>query len=760
MKIQMYGRVQGVGFRPTVYRIAKELACRGYIRNNGSNVEIVVHDHGQELVDRLLAELPPLAKVTRVETSDEDDELESSDEADRGEQDFVILESTNHGKRDSYVPPDIAVCDECYTEMFHSDSRRYLYPFTNCTNCGARYSLIQNVPYDRTRTAMDPFKLCSECQNEYKTPSERRFHAQTISCPDDGPEFSLYDDNNSLINTDDPLKEFSKMLNEGKIGVMKSWGGMHIACNLNQLERLREWYKRPAKPFAVMVRDLKAAERYGLITPEAKKLLISPERPIVLVPKNDDGAVDKKILENISPGLGNIGLYLPYTGIQHILFHHISDDALVMTSANPKGMPMIIKNDEAFKLNLECYLLHDREIVNRIDDSLVIPDSDSTYFIRRARGYIPIPFDVQYSDVILSLGTERNVTVALSKNKQLYPTQYIGNTNYFDVLLFLDSAIEQFRKLFDVKKIDAVAVDLHPQYPTSRKGKALSEELGCDFIEVQHHHAHAASLMLDNKLEPPFVAITIDGAGYGTDGTVWGGEVLKVLPGGEFERMARLEQIPLLGGDKAVKDIKRLRFAVVLKTGVPSVELFPPPTKDIMLKLMDTSPVTSSLGRTMDALSNIIGICENRTYDGEPAMRLEPYLSLAPEVLDKITAETKKVLHKPTIIETTPLFKHLLLDIGRCGGKLTEEDKKVLVTEFIYVVTKEMVECAVETASAEGLTKIGVSGGVAYNLPLVEMLRRHVKSAGMELVTHKQIPCGDGGISIGQNIIANEKMNR
>ncbi|UCH88482.1 MAG: carbamoyltransferase HypF [Thermoplasmata archaeon] len=754
MKFLVYGRVQGVGFRPTVYRIAKELGCRGYIRNNGSNVEIAVSEHGQKFIDKLMAELPRLAEVTRIEKK------KISKTELKKYKSFEILASKNQGVRESYVPADVAVCDECLNEMFEDSNRRNLYPFTNCTNCGARYSVIENVPYDRSRTAMELFKLCDKCNDEYKTPEDRRFHAQTISCPDDGPRFTLHGEDGSVIESEDPIQDFAKMIDSGKIGVMKSWGGMHITSRLEEIGRLRRWYKRPGKPFAVMVSDLEAAKRYGVITDEAEKLLNSPERPIVLVQKNFEGGVSEEVLESISPGLGNVGLYLPYTGIQHIVFSHIQSDALVMTSANPKGMPMIINNDEALKLELDCYLFNNREIINRIDDSLVIPGGGTTYFIRRARGYVPIPFEIPYDNLILALGAERNVTAAISTRKQLYATQYIGNANYYDVLLFLDSAIEQLRKLFNVQSFDAVAVDYHPQYPTTRRGRAMAKELGCELIEIQHHHAHAASLMLESGIEPPFVAITIDGAGYGTDGTIWGGEVLKVLPGGEFVRTARLEQIPLLGGDSAVKDIKRLRFAVVEKAGVHSVQLFPEKMHDLLLKLMDTSIVTSSLGRSLDALSNILGICEQRTYDGEPAMRLERYLSASPKILEKAKMETLRLTGTPSIIETNPLFTEVLLEIGRKEGELSEKDKTILATDFVNSLMREMAADAIEAAESEGLRKIGVSGGVSYNLPLVEILRPHIEGAGMELVTHRRIPNGDGGISLGQNLIASEKLNK
>jgi hydrogenase maturation protein HypF len=758
MRYLVYGRVQGVGFRPTVYRIAKELDCRGYIRNNGSNVEIVVKEKGRELITKLKAELPPLAEITRFESFDDSGDFSGTESEESNWRDFIILESKNDGRRDSYVPADVAVCDECLGEMFDKNSRRYHYPFTNCTNCGARYSVIVNVPYDRGRTAMDPFKLCSNCQSEYRNPVDRRFHAQTISCPEDGPEFTLNDGNGAFIGTDNPILEFSLLIDAGKIGVMKSWGGMHITCKLEELPRLRGWYRRPTKPFAVMVADVEAAKRYGIITSQAEKLLLSPERPIVLVKKNIDGPIPEKVLEDISPGLDNIGLYLPYTGIQHMVFHYIQADALVMTSANPKSMPMIIKDDEALRLGLDCYLLNNRAIINRIDDSLVIPQWDTNYFIRRARGYIPIPFDVTYTDTILALGAERNVTAAISARKQLYSTQYIGNSNYYDVQLFLDSAIEQLSRLFDVNNYDAIAVDYHPQYKTTRKGRAMSKELGCKLIEVQHHHAHAASLMLDNKLEPPFVAITIDGAGYGTDGTVWGGEVLKVLPEGEFVRTARLEHIPLLGGDQAVRDIKRLRFAIVQKTGIPTVSLFPEKMHNMLLRLMDTSPVTSSFGRTLDTLSNILEICTDRKYDGEPAMRLERYISTSDSVMDKLKMETLRIGEGPSTIETTSLFSQVLLNIGRHEGKLSDKEKTIVATDFVNSIIREMVADAVENADSEGIKKIGVTGGVSYNLPIMELFKLHIEKSGMELVTHRDIPNGDGGISLGQNLIASYKL--
>jgi hydrogenase maturation protein HypF len=354
MKIVFYGLVQGVGFRPAVYRVAKSLDLKGYIRNNGSNVEVVVDRDPQKFVEKLKQELPPLARITKTEYHDISQDTEYDD--------FSIVLSED-GERSSVIPSDTAICDDCISELFHESDRRYLYPFINCTDCGARFSAIANVPYDRQYTSMKDFPLCKICNSEYDLPMDRRFYAQTISCPDDGPHFTLYDNNRKKIETDNVIAHFANLIDEGKIGVLKSWGGMHLICNLDVLERFRKWYRRPFKPFAVMVRNIEVARKMVDISPFEESQLRSLQRPIMILRKKKE-LLDDPLLDLVSPGLDNIGLYLPYSAIQHLLFKNLKNDAIIMTSANPPGEPIITDNDGVFSLGIDNYLLHNRNIIN------------------------------------------------------------------------------------------------------------------------------------------------------------------------------------------------------------------------------------------------------------------------------------------------------------------------------------------------------------------------------------------------------------
>lgn len=746
MLLYVYGIVQGVGFRPTVYRVAKSLDCKGYVRNNGSNVEICVDSNHEGFLKLLKKELPPLAKIERVEV------LESKcyEKYDG----FTIIYSKK-GTRQSLIPADTAICDECLIELFDNDDRRYFYPFINCTNCGARFSLIFDVPYDRANTSMNEFKLRERCKDEYKNPENRRFHAQTISCKEDGPNYELYDNNCKLIDTKNPIKDFVNKIEQGKIGVVKSWGGMHIVCLLSEIERLRNWYKRPYKPFAVMVKDIKTAEKYAILDSYSKKLLLSKRRPIVLLQKRE---IHEKNLNNylelISPGLDNIGLYLPYSAVQYIIFHYLKNDALVMTSANPKGEPILLENEEAFSLNLDAYLLHNRKIINRIDDSVIIPYNNNKFFIRKSRGFVIEPLKVEYKYNIVTVGAERNVTSSISTHGKLYPSQFIGNTNYYKTLQFLDSATKFLIDLFGIKKVDAVGIDLHPQYPSRKVGKELSQRYEADIFEIQHHWAHAGSLMLDNEIMKPIIALTFDGAGFGLDGTVWGGEIL-YSRFDSFDRIGSLEEIPLIGGDKAVRDPKRLVFGIYEKLGIDEIlnTYYNDSNIDIFKKLIPNSPKTSSFGRILDALSYYLGITEQRTYDGEPAIRLEHYLNKGEP---KYEFETEILNSDRKIIRTLPLFEQLFEYSKKL--ELTEQIKADLAYSLVRCLIKNFVDVSVDFADKKGVNYLGFTGGVSYNLPITRIIGELVNKNDLKFLIHNRIPNGDGGISIGQNVIVGELL--
>ncbi|MDH7517847.1 MAG: carbamoyltransferase HypF [Candidatus Thermoplasmatota archaeon] len=721
------GIVQGVGFRPTIYRVATKMGLKGYVLNTGSEVEVVVDKNPNKFIEQIKKELPPIAKIDEIIIEKDN----------RVFKDFRILHS-KEGEKQSQVPADIATCDDCLEEIFNTKNRRYLFPFTNCTVCGARFSLIKDVPYDRERTSMSDFKLCEKCEEEYKNPADRRYHAQTISCPFCGPEYRLYDKKKRDLGGKDAIQRFARYIDDGSIGVIKSWGGMHICCKIDEIKHFREWYHRPQKSFAVMVKNIKTAGKYGYISKDERKLLLSANKPVVLV--------KKKKAEDVSPGLNTIGLYLPYTGLHHILFSFLESDAVIMTSANIPGEPMITSNDEVFSLGADYYLLHNRGIPNRVDDSVVRVWKGNRFFLRKSRGFVPEPFDVTYDKNVVSVGAGENICGAVSCNNKLYATQYIGDSKYYSVLEFLEQGLRHLMRLImDRKVVDAVAMDLHPGYNSRESAKKFSEEFSAPFFEVQHHWAHAASLLLDNEIDES-VVLTLDGLGYGSDGTFWGGEVL-VSSFDSFERVGHLEYIPLLGGDRATMDPRRLVFAIFKK--FDEEKYFTGKEADVLSKIMSKSPKSSSFGRVLDALSCYLDICEKRTYDGEPAMKLERYLALGKP---KYSFDTEV---KNGVVGTTDLFREVEEKIKT---PFTETQKADIAYSMVKSIVDKLVEIAVENAKENSIKTIGLTGGVSYNIPINEMVEKQVNKAGLKLIVHNRVPNGDGGISIGQNVIVGHKL--
>ena len=712
------------------------MGIKGYVKNKGSYVEVCVDRLEEAFVERLKGELPVLGRIDRVDMIDSG--------CQEGFDDFTIL-SSEEGRRDPSIPPDVATCDSCREEIFNPDDRRYMYPFTNCTDCGARYSLIEDFPYDRKHTSMGDFPLCRVCTQEYGEPGDRRFHAQTISCFDDGPKYVLYDRKGDVVDEGDPIARFAQEIDAGRIGVAKSWGGMHIVCKLDVIPRFREWYKRPYKPFAVMVRDLDAARKYADVGEYEENLLTSFQAPITLLQKRRGQHDD--LLDLVSPGLGNIGLYLPYTAIQHILFHYVKSDALVMTSANLPDEPMLIRNEDAFSLGLDVYLLHSRRIVSRVDDSVLVPFEERKLFIRKSRGYVPNLLNVFHDRNILSVGAEENVTASISKDGKVVTSQYIGNTTRYEVQNFMRDSVDRLLNLFGIKELDAVAIDLHPQYSTRRLGEELAERFGVESIEVQHHWAHASSLMVDNDYEEPLIALSVDGAGYGSDGRIWGGEILYSALG-SFKRLGHLEYLPLIGGDLAAKEPKRILFAIFDHLGLEK-DYFSEQESDVFAKAIERSPRSCSLGRVLDALSAYLGICDRMTYDGEPAIKLERYLDQGQPLYDFKTEVTGS---DPATIRTLPLFEQM--DSIASGRELSESGKADISRSFIQELISKMVDVCIRQAEENDTRTIGLTGGVSYSLPIVRIIRDMLRESDMGLLLHNSVPNGDGGISVGQNAIA------
>ena len=726
MKIVVHGVVQGVGFRPTVHRIAAAMGLNGYVQNNGSNVVIEVDREAEQFIGRLKAQLPPLAKIDCIEM------VAGSDPRTWG-QGFHIVPSKT-GQKGVSIPTDMAMCEPCKREMFDPSDRRHLYPFTNCTDCGARFTIIEDLPYDREKTSMRAFPMCDECGKEYSDPDDRRFHHQTISCPRCGPSYYLMDKQGKRI-PGEPISSFASLLEDGAVGVAKSWGGMHICCTLDSLERLREWYRRREKPFAIMVRDWDAVLRYSEPNDFERSLLLSPHRPIVLVPKRPG-----PITERISPGLGNIGLFLPYTEMQNQLFSFMQEEALVMTSANLPGEPMVLRDQDALTLGADCYLMHDREIVNRCDDSVVRTFGKNLFYIRKSRGSIPSSLELRSKGNAVGMGAQEHIAGALAAGGRVYQTQYIGDGTSYGVMEFLENALDYQRRLLGVEDVQVVGVDLHPGYATRRLGKILAERWKAELVEVQHHWAHAAALMVDAGLDE-MVTLTLDGTGYGTDGVAWGGEVL-YSSFESFKRLGHLQEMRLLGGEKAVHDVRRLVFALAEESGVET-DYFNEADTKVLSKMMSSAPRSTSFGRILDALACYFDICSYRTYDGEPAMKLEKHLERG---RDRVKIEVER---KGNVIMTVPMFAQLVSSTGSIDDR---------AHSFVKALIRGLVDVAVDEAKNRGLEVIGMTGGVSYNHSISMMAKELVETKGLKFACPDRLPNGDGCISTGQCAIALKRM--
>jgi len=736
-RLRVKGIVQGVGFRPYVYRLANEMDLLGYVRNNGSNVEIVVDsEQVDDFIKRLTEGTPPLARIDSVD-------VEKSPVRKKFTQ--FTIEFSKEGLKESDIPVDVSVCDPCMSEFFNPKDRRHFYPFTNCTDCGARFSLIGSVPYDRPLTSMEPFQMCEECSEEYKDPLNRRFHAQTTSCPACGPLFNLFGPGPERIISEDPFKDFAEAIDTGLIGLLKSWGGMHIISSLEATERLRGIYPRPKKPFALMVRDMEAAKAIADLDGFSESLLVLPQRPIVIVPKNTD-------IPGVSDGLDNVGIYLPYSPIQHLLFNYISQDVVIMTSANHPGQPMLTENDNALNLPADVYLLHDRNVLNRIDDTVLIPYRNNKLFIRRSRGFVPDPVLVDYKSTVLSLGAQRNVTASVSKNGRVYTTPYIGNVSHYDVLQFLENALDHMLDLSGATDtIDALAIDMHPGYTSRRLLKRFDS---IPVHEVQHHFAHGVSLMVEQGISDEMTTISIDGMGYGTDKAAWGGEILthSLI---DFKRTGHLEYLPQLTGDQAVLDPRRMVYGIYADLGL-EYHNADPTEETVWNQILDSAVQTSSFGRVLDALAFSLEICDRRTYDGEPAMSTEPYLNKGFKKW-KGKSPKKYAFHtdisKDGAIGTKGLFRqlydHALTPDGLKKG-ITDYKK----AEIAYSFVNEVCRLMAEQAQTPG-KPVGASGGVAYSTPILKMLEHHL---GEDLILHDRLPPGDGGISLGQNFVVGHNL--
>jgi len=751
MKINVTGIVQGVGFRPFIYRTAVKNSLKGYVKNRGdAGVEILLEGKEENIknfLKDLQQEKPPLAQIHRIITT----RFTGKEEC----EDFTIHKSSNEAELSgSVVPPDIAICNDCLGELRDPKDPRYDYFFITCTNCGPRFTTIEKLPYDRENTTMRDFPMCSFCQKEYTDPMNRRFHAQTVACPECGPKAYLTTSKGEPVKQKDPIREASKLLAEGNILAVKGYGGFHVAASATMdkpLMRLREAKHRNQKPFAIMARSLNAIKTFAQVSTKEAELLASYSRPIVLLNKSND-----YFLSNlIAPGLHNLGVMLPYSGLHYMLFDRTDDLALVMTSANPPNQPIIKDNEEAIKMlssTVDYFLFHNRQIAHRCDDSVIRMHGRRQVFIRRSRGYVPAPIMLREKakHCVVGLGGELNNTSCVLLEKKAFISQHIGDVENIETKQFLKNATKHLIHLTNSKP-DTIACDLHPKFTTTKLAHELAEEKGWQLIQVQHHYAHIAALMAEHDVRE-MVGICCDGYGYGTDGKAWGGEILyctREEPG--FKRLAHLEKQPLIGGDLATRYPLRVAAGILSKNAdvrdwiLQNKQHFPHGEKEVevilsQLEKGQSTVETTSCGRVSDAVASILGICYERTYEGEPAMKLESAAMKGKDVLKL----------KPTIKNNTLETSQMIWQIFESRGKCSIADLAYSAHAYL---AKGLATLAIQEAQKHGIKIVGFSGGAACNEILTSITRKTIETADLHFLVHEAIPPSDGGISFGQAVV-------
>ncbi|MFC7134518.1 MULTISPECIES: carbamoyltransferase HypF [Salinibaculum] len=745
--VRVTGVVQGVGFRPFVYRQAVGAGVDGYVRNTGDGVDAVFEGPRaavESVVETIHEDNPPLARVDSATVEWADPE---------GLDGFEIRDSTDSGDAGVPVPPDTGVCDACLDDIRDPDSRYHGYWATACVDCGPRFTVVRDVPYDRARTAMDEFPLCADCRESYETPTDRRYHAQTIACPECGPTLRFEAGGETLADGDAAIETAGQRLAEGDILAARGIGGTHLVCDATDpavVERLRERTHRPAKPFALMAPSVDAVRSFAAVDERTEAVLTDVRRPIVLLGRDGDAPWTGAV----APGLHTVGVMLPYAGLHHLLFDYV-DGPLVMTSANMPGRPMVTtvaEIDDRLGEVVDGALVHDRDIVARCDDSVVRVVDGDRRFVRRSRGWtpaaLPNPAGTDESPTILALGPEMDATAALADGERVVLTQHLGDVDGPETLSFVREAVNH---LTDLTGIDpaVVARDMHPDFLTTAEADRYADEGLAGPVAVQHHHAHAAALCAEHGVERA-VVVTADGTGYGPDGTVWGGEVLDATLS-DFERVGGLDTFALPGGEAAVEYPARTLATLLDDTDGVDDRLVATGAVDSRSEAAVVrqqaeqgvnTPETTSAGRYLDAVAALVGICDRRRYEGEPAQRLEAAASEG-TVRDIAVPFTER--DGDRVVDTAALVRDLdALDAPAADVAATAQD----------ALARGLGEIAVEVARDRGVDTVGFSGGVAYNDAISRRLRAEVESAGLDFLAPDRVPPGDGGIAYGQAVVA------
>lgn len=739
--IHIHGIVQGVGFRPFIHKQVRAYRLAGTIKNTSSGVELELEGERAEL-ERFIADLPrkapKLAVIERVET-------EFSAEL-KHFTDFEILQSKTEAQRNTLISPDIGICDDCLRELRDPADRRYRYPFINCTNCGPRFTIIKDVPYDRAKTSMSAFPMCPDCEREYHDIENRRYHAQPDCCPDCGPHVFYLDAEGNPV-PGDAIELARAALKAGKIVAIKGLGGIHLACRCDEPEivrTLRRRKQRDEKPFAVMCRDVDCVRKICAVSAEEEALLGSFRRPIVLLQKRGRGA-----LEHLSEN-NYVGVMLPYTPL-HVLLFGDDIDMLVMTSANLSDTPIVYRNDEAterLRGIADGFLLHDREIQTRCDDSLCYCLDGEAYFARRSRGYVPFPVSVhEDAGMCLACGAEQKASFCLSKGNYVFPSQHIGDLKNIETLENYERQIRHFEKLFDIRPT-AIACDLHPDYLSTAYAAERSAEEGIPLIRVQHHHAHLAACMADNALSGEVIGLVWDGTGYGTDGTTWGGECLVGGYDG-FSRVGSIRPIPLVGGDLVTKEPLRVAWALRRDAGLPTEEengaLY-----ETMLQSGLNCPLSSGMGRLFDGVSAMIGVKTRCSYEGQGAILLEA-AATDDDGLYPIAWEEENGLLR---FDWREMIRAIAADQSR------GIDRGVIAARFMNTLADMGARQCIRAREQSGLERVVLSGGSFQNMYMMHRLPEALRRAGFTVYHHRRVSTNDEGISLGQLLVARAVLER
>ena len=752
-EIHIRGIVQGVGFRPFVYKLATQHDLTGWVRNSSAGVDIIINGNSgsiNKFLETLQSAPPPLSKI---------DHFVIQDSVEDAFTDFQIIFSNSIMDEFMPISPDIAICDDCQKELFDPGNRRFRHPFINCTNCGPRFSIIKDIPYDRPSTTMGDFPMCPECQMEYDDPSNRRFHAQPVACPNCGPTLWFESQGNRNLLNDAAIQTAREYLKSGKIIALKGIGGFHLACdaaNPQAVNRLRVRKGRSGKPFALMAFDIQTVGKYCFITPFETDLLASKEKPIVLLQKRDD----LQLPDSIAPGHHTLGMMLPYTPL-HLLLLEPDDtfpDLLVMTSGNISEEPIAYTNPSASEdlaAIADGFLVHDRHIHIRTDDSVVTVFQENPYFFRRSRGYAPLPIRIaDNSASIFAAGAELKNTFCLTRGEYAFISHHIGDLDNLKAYQSYRDGIRHYQEIYRIIP-NVIACDLHPDYMSTRYAIERSKEEGIPLVQVQHHHAHFAACLADNQwsANSQAIGVCLDGTGLGTDGHIWGGEFLV----GDYNRFSRefhLEYLPLPGGDSATRHPDRIAAAYLWKMGIPWDDSLPAMQSlgaekmSILRSQMENNincPITSSMGRLFDAVSGLLGICQDVTYEAQAAIELEHAASQWVDSFYEIAIEDDK-------ITTDGIFSGIISDINN------HMKPEIIASKFHRTISNIVLDVCTLLRKTHGINHVALSGGVWQNMLLLSTTLQLLNQHDFLVLVHRQTPPNDGCISLGQAMIA-QKSN-